>query len=102
MPAPRLGPTFALVQLLRAEAAFLLAPLLLRVATAGPELAAGVRDASVLIALAMATGGILLTGVLLLGGSSPQAPDLQRWVDGDGPAYRSPPLMALLRRRRDT
>ncbi|HET6257760.1 MAG TPA: hypothetical protein VFE39_03830 [Pseudonocardia sp.] len=37
--------------------------------------------------------------VLLLGGSRPQAPDLQRWVDGDGPAYDSPPLAALVRRK---
>jgi MFS family permease len=99
VPAPRLGPAFALVQLLRAEAAFLLAPLLLRVATTGPDVADGVRDASVLIAVVTAAGAALLTGVLLLGGSPPQAPKLQRWVDGDGPAYDSPPLAALLRRR---
>lgn len=97
VPAPRLGPAFALVQLLRAEAAFLLAPLVLRIATAGPDVAGGLQQAAVVVAAAAAVGAVLLTGVLLLGGSPPQAPDLQRWVDGTGPAYRSPPLIALLR-----
>jgi hypothetical protein len=97
VPAPRLGPAFALVQLLRAEAAFLLAPLVLRVATAGADVAHGVQQAALLVAVAAGMGTVLLTGVLLLGGSPPQAPDLQRWVDGAGPAYRSPPLVSLLR-----
>ena len=99
VPAPRLGPAFALVQLLRAEAAFLLAPLLLRAATTAPDPADGVRHAALVVAVTMGAGAVLLTGVLLLGGSRPQAPDLQRWVDGDGPAYDSPPFAALLRRR---
>ena len=99
VPAPRLGPAFALVQLLRAEAAFLFAPVLLRTATAAPDTAAGIREAAVLIAATTAAGAVVLTGVLLLGGSRPQAPDLPRWVDGDGPAYHSPPMAALLRRR---
>ena len=98
VPAPRLGPAFALVQLLRVEAAFLLAPLLLRVATSGSESARSVRQVAVLIAVAAALGTVLLTGVLLLGGSRPHTPDLQRWVDGDAPAYDSPPLAALVRR----
>jgi MFS family permease len=99
VPAPRLGPAFALVQLLRAEAAFLVAPLVLRVATAGPDTAGGVRSAAVLVAVTAAVGAALLTGVLLLGGSRPQAPRLDRWVRGDGPAYDSPPFVAVLRRR---
>jgi MFS family permease len=99
VPAPRLGPAFALVQLLRAEAAFLIAPLVLRIATAGPDPAAGVHGAAVVVAVAAGVGAVLLTGVLLLGGSPPQAPRLDRWVDGDGPAYDSPPVAAVLRRR---
>jgi hypothetical protein len=98
VPAPRLGPAFALVQLLRVEAAFLLAPLLLRVATSGSDSAGSIRQVAVLIAVAAALGTVLLTGVLLLGGSRPQTPDLQRWVDGVAPAYDSPPLAALVRR----
>jgi MFS family permease len=99
VPAPRLGPAFALVQLLRAEAAFLVAPLVLRVATAAPDPVAGVHSAAGLVAAIAAGGAVLLTGVLLLGGSAPQAPRLDRWVAGDGPAYDSPPLVAVLRRR---
>ncbi|GAA5115789.1 MFS transporter [Pseudonocardia adelaidensis] len=99
VPAPRLGPAFALVQLLRAEAAFLLAPLLLRAATSAADPATGVRHAALLVAGTAAAGAVALTGVLLLGGSPPQAPHIRRWVDGDGPAYDSPPLAALLRGR---
>jgi MFS family permease len=98
VPAPRLGPAFALVQLLRAEAAFLFAPLVMRLATAVPDTAAGVRQVALVVAATTAVGAVLLTGVLLLSGSRPQAPDLRRWVDGDGPAYHSPPVAALLRR----
>ncbi|MHA6630095.1 hypothetical protein ACU61A_32040 [Pseudonocardia sichuanensis] len=81
------------------EAAFLFAPLVMRLATEVPDTATGVRQVAVVVAATTAVGAVLLTGVLLLGGSRPQAPDLRRWVDGDGPAYRSPPVAALLRRR---
>jgi hypothetical protein len=86
------------VQLLRAEATFLIAPLVLRIATAGPDPASGVHNAAVVIAVTAGIGALLLTGVLLLGGSPPQTPQLERWVDGDGPAYDSPPVAAVLRR----
>jgi hypothetical protein len=50
------------------------------------------------VASLAAAGALLLTVVLLLGGARPHAPDLDRWVAGDGPAYDSPPLLRVLRR----
>lgn len=92
----RLGPAFALVQLLRAEAAFLLGPVLAQLASTG-SLVDGVLRGSQVVAVAAAVGVVALTVLLLLGGSRPQSPDLDSWVDGDGPAYRSPPLAAVAR-----
>jgi hypothetical protein len=51
------------------------------------------------VAAAAAAGALLLTAVLLFGGARPHAPDLERWVAGDGPAYHSPALLQVLRQR---
>jgi MFS family permease len=95
VPAPRLGPAFALVQLLRSEAAFLPGPAVLALATGPTAIAASAG----VVAVTAVAGVVLLTGVLLLGGARPHAPDLDRWVAGDGPAYYSPPLLRVLRHR---
>jgi MFS family permease len=94
VPAPRLGAAFALVQLLRSEAAFLPGPVVLALAT-GPT---GITTSAGVVATAAVAGALLLTAVLLLGGAHPHAPDLDRWVAGDGPAYHSPALLEVLRR----
>ncbi|GAA4693323.1 hypothetical protein GCM10023215_33190 [Pseudonocardia yuanmonensis] len=95
VPAPRLGPAFALVQLLRAEAAFLAAPVVMRLATSGGPAAI---DRTILLGVVVTgVGAAVLTGVLLLGGSGPQKPDLRRWTEGEGTAFRSPPVAAVLR-----
>ena len=41
-------------------------------------------------------------GVILyaLGGARPQKPDLARFMNGEGPAWYSPPLLAAVRARR--
>jgi MFS family permease len=95
VPAPRLGPAFALVQLLRSEAAFLVAPIVTALAMSdGPA----AIDRTILLGVVVTgAGAVVLTGMLLLGGSGPQEPDLQRWTDGEGPAFRSPPVAAVLR-----
>jgi MFS family permease len=95
VPAPRLGPAFALVQLLRSEAAFLAAPVVMKLAMSdGP----GAIDRTILLGvLVTGVGAVLLTGLLLLGGTGPQKPDLRRWTEGEGTAFRSPPVAAVLR-----
>lgn len=96
-PSSKLGPTFALVELLRSEAAFLIGPVLLQIAMVIRPLASGVRLASLTIVVIGAASAVLLVGLLLLGGRRPHAPDLQTWLDGDEPAYDSPRLAAVLR-----
>jgi hypothetical protein len=48
------------------------------------------------IAISGAAAAVLLYA---LGGARPQTPNLQRFMDGDGPAWYSPPLLAAVRNR---
>ena len=91
---------FALIELLRGVAAFLAAPLLLHLAmTVSPDLATGVKT-SIWVCLGIAAGGgVVATGVIILGRARLQRPDLKRWEQGDQPAWHSPPLGAGIRRR---
>jgi MFS family permease len=89
---------FALIELLRGVTAFLVAPILLYLATAiGASKAAG-TETVVWICLAIAAGGALIALALLaLGGERLQKPDLERWTKGE-PAWESTPLFKRLRR----
>lgn len=97
VPSSRIGPTFALVELLRSEAAFLLAPVLLRVAMGGADLSRGVWFSSLVVLVITAASAVVLLGLLLLGGVRPHRPDLEGWLGGDSAAFHSPPLAAVLR-----
>jgi MFS family permease len=91
---------FALVELLRGVAAFLVAPILLHVAMTSGSPKSGVSTAS-WIALAIALAGALTAcGVFLAGGARLRSPDLERWDEGEEPGLESPPLFARLRRGR--
>jgi hypothetical protein len=96
-PSNKLGPTFAFVELLRAEAAFLVAPIVLQLALQLTPLSHGIRVAVLILVMLCALSGVAVLAVLLLGGARPHAPDLEVWVGGDQPAYNSPPLAASLR-----
>lgn len=98
VPSNRLGPTFALVELLRSEAAFLVAPVLLAVAMNAADPAHGIRMAVLITVIGAGVPGLVLLGLLLLGGVKPHAPDLQGWLDGEGSAFSSRPLAAAVRR----
>jgi MFS family permease len=89
---------FAIVELLRAVAAFLVAPILLRVAvTVGPSLSAGTTTA-LWICFGISAGGAV-AGVCLyaLGRLRPPTPAFEKWLAGDGPAWDSPRLLAAVR-----
>ncbi len=91
---------FAIVELLRAVAAFMIAPIFAHFAlTVGGSLDAGTGIA-LSIGFGLALGGAAI-GVLvyLLGGARPQTPDIDRFLAGEAPAWYSPPLLARLRRR---
>jgi len=78
--------------------AFLVAPILLFLATViGASAAAGMH-AAIWICLGIAAGGaVAAVALYTLGGGRLHAPDLDRWTNGE-PAWESPPLLARLRR----
>jgi MFS family permease len=93
----KIGPTFALVELLRSEAAFLVGPILLALALASSSLQHGFR-LSVWIVLALAgSTGLALVGLYALGGARLHEPDLEAWIEGEGTAYHSPRLADRVR-----
>jgi MFS family permease len=100
LPAASLQRVFAIVELLRAVAAFLIAPVFAHFAvTVGGNARAGTGIA-LWIGLGIAISGAAAAVLLYaLGGARPQTPNLQRFMDGDGPAWYSPPLLAAVRNR---
>jgi MFS family permease len=95
VPSSKLGPTFALVELLRSEAAFLVGPVLVHVAmvagAAGLSIAIEIMIALLMVAL------IAVVVVLLLGGARPHAPDLEGWLAGESSAFHSPRVLETVR-----
>jgi MFS family permease/nucleotide-binding universal stress UspA family protein len=89
---------FAIIELLRAVAAFMVAPILAHIADALPgDLAAG-TGTTLWIGFGLAIGGAIFgVATYLLSGARPQKPDLDEFLDGDSPAWYSPPLLARIR-----
>jgi MFS family permease/nucleotide-binding universal stress UspA family protein len=90
---------FAIIELLRAVAAFMVAPILAHFAvTAAADLTTGTGYA-LWIGFGLAIGGAVFgVAIYALSGARPQRPDLEEFIDGDSPAWYSPPLLARLRR----
>jgi nucleotide-binding universal stress UspA family protein len=89
---------FAIIELFRAVAAFMVAPILAHfAATASTDLTSGTLDA-LWIGFGLAVGGAVFgVAVYALSGARPQRPDLDEFLDGDDPAWYSPPLLARVR-----
>ncbi|KUI39295.1 universal stress protein [Mycobacterium sp. GA-2829] len=89
---------FAIIELLRAVAAFLVAPVFAYfAATVSEDLVEGTTIA-LWIGFGLAVVGALFGVVVYaLSGARPQRPNLDRFIDGDSPAWYSPPLLARLR-----
>jgi MFS family permease len=97
----RLQRVFALVELLRGVAAFLVAPVVLHIATTvGSSPSAGIGAATWVCFGIAAGGGLFAIGLFGLGRARLQRPDLESWDAGEEPAWYSPPLLAGLRRER--
>jgi hypothetical protein len=101
LPSASLQRVFAIVELLRAVAAFMIAPVFAHLAlTVGGSLRAG-TEIALWIGFGLAVSGGLIAVILYaLGGARPQTPDLGRFIAGEAPAWYSPPLLAGVRRRR--
>ncbi len=100
LPSNNLQRVFAIVELLRAVAAFMIAPIFAHLAvTVGGSPKSGTTVA-LWIGLAMAVGGAAVAVLIyLLGGARPQTPRLERFLSMEGPAWYSPPLLAAVRSR---
>jgi nucleotide-binding universal stress UspA family protein/MFS family permease len=91
---------FAILELLRAVAAFMVVPILLHFATTLSGLATPALSTALWICFGVAVGGAVVFALLyILGGVRPAAPALQKWMGGQEPAWYSPPLLAVLRQR---
>ena len=89
---------FAIVELLRAVAAFMVAPVLLHFAlTVGGSLSSGATIALWICFGISAGGALLATGLYALGRLRPPTPAFDNWLAGKGPAWESPPLLAAIR-----
>jgi nucleotide-binding universal stress UspA family protein/MFS family permease len=89
---------FSVLELLRAMAAFLIAPILLHFAVTLTGLPAPAMSTALWICFALSVGGAV-AGVLLyqLGGVRAPRPALERWMNAGEPAWESPPLLATIR-----
>ncbi len=89
---------FALIELLRGVTAFLVAPILIYLATAiGSSMIAGLHAAIWICLGISAAGGVAAVALYTLGGGRLPTPDLETWTEGE-PAWESPPLLSRLRR----
>lgn len=100
LPSANLQRVFAIVELMRAVAAFMIAPIFVHfAATVGgnPTVGTGI---ALWAGLGFALGGtVIALAVYLLGGARPQTPQVERFIDGEAPAWYSPPLLAGIRQR---
>jgi MFS family permease len=96
--ATNLQRVFAIVELLRAVAAFLIAPIFAHFAV---NVSGGFNSGVGIVlwigfALAL-LGGIVPVVLYWLGGARPEKPDIEGFLAGEGAAYNSPPLLARVR-----
>jgi MFS family permease len=101
LPSANLQRVFAIIELMRATAAFMIAPVFVHFAsTVGGSPRAGTGIA-LWVGFGLAVGGAALAVLLYaLGRARPQTPNLERFMAGESPAWYSPPLLAGVRRRR--
>ncbi len=85
---------FALLELLRAVAAFMIAPILLHLATTtnGGVSGSGIKTGLWVCFAIAASGAIVALYLFVIGRAVPQKPDLETWEKGEEPAWDSPPL----------
>jgi MFS family permease len=100
LPSANLQRVFAIVELMRAVAAFMIAPIFVHLAsTVGGNLNAGTGIA-LWIGLGLAVGGAVLgVAIYALSGARPAPADLDLFLAGVDPAWYSPPLLQRIRPR---
>lgn len=103
LPSKLVGRTFALVELVRSEADFMMAPVIVGVAIAvsgsAKPTAPGIHYALWISLLITIATTVLMAAIYLTGTAKLPKPDLSKWLKGDEPGLESPPLMAIFRKR---
>ena len=100
LPSNNLQRVFAIVELMRAVAAFMIAPLFAHFAAT--VAGGGVEGTGIALWIGFGfavAGGLIAVLLYALGRARPQTPNLDRFIDGEGAAWDSPPLLAGLRER---
>ncbi|HWF33155.1 MAG TPA: MFS transporter [Solirubrobacteraceae bacterium] len=101
LPSEQIQRVFAVVELLRGVAAFMFAPIVLHLSkTVSSDPATGIRDGVWLCFGIAAGGGLLAIYLYVLGRVRLRPPKLERWLEGEGPAFDSPELAAGIRGER--
>jgi len=90
VPSNRIGRAFALVELLRSEAAYLVGPVLLYVAMLHRPLQHGIVFATWITVGVAAAGLVGLVALFVASGARLHAPDLEAWLDRGEQALESP------------
>jgi MFS family permease len=91
---------FAILELMRAFAAFMIVPILAHFALSLDGHPTPAMGTALWVCFGLAVGGTVLgIAVYVLGGSAPPAPSLDRFLAGNEPGWQSPPLLAAVRRR---
>jgi MFS family permease len=98
LPSANLQRVFAIVELMRAVAAFMIAPIFVYFAS---TISSNLDEGTAIVlwvglALAIAGAAIGVT-IYALSGARPQTPDLDLFLAGTAPAWDSPPLLARVR-----
>lgn len=89
---------FAMVELMRAIAAFMVAPIFLHFAVTLTDRPTAATSTVYWICFGLSVGGAAVaTTIYVLGGFRPVAVALVHWFAGEGPAWESPPLLGALR-----
>jgi MFS family permease/nucleotide-binding universal stress UspA family protein len=89
---------FAILELLRAIAAFLVTPILLHFAVTLTGLPSPAFNTAMWVCFGLAAGGAVAAVLLyVLGRVRPMAAAIETWMGGMEPAWESPPLLASLR-----
>jgi hypothetical protein len=100
LPGNSLQRVFAIVELFRAVAAFLIAPIFAHFAAVDAGSLVHGTDIALWIGLGLALGGAAVgVAVYALSGARPQAPDFDSFLAGTTPAWYSPPLLDKIRSR---
>jgi MFS family permease len=100
LQASNLQRVFAIVELMRAVAAFMIAPVFAHFAsTVGGQPYGGIGIA-LWIGAGLAIGGaVFAVALYAIRGARPAAPQIEQFLAGEAPAYYSPPLLGPISRR---